>query len=71
MIITGLRLTQGLDTDHLKNHTGLALAELLDPVKTQQLIKAGLLFWKGSFLALTERGIACLNTIITTLLVPE
>ena len=71
MVITGLRLAQGLDAEHLENHTGLALAQLLDPIKIRQFIHGGFLNWNAEFLVATERGIACLNTLIATLLVPE
>ena len=69
IIITGLRLSRGLNTTLLKNQTGLELNKLFDPIKTNLFVQDGLLFWKDDFLVATEKGIARLNTIITTLLV--
>ena len=71
IVITGLRLARGLNADYLENHTGLTLVELLDPIKIQQFINGGRLDWNAEFLVATERGIACLNTLIATLLLPE
>jgi len=71
IVITGLRLAQGLNADYLENHTGFTLVQLLDPIKIRQFINGGLLDWNAEFLVATERGIACLNTLIATLLLPD
>ncbi|MBM08889.1 MAG: coproporphyrinogen III oxidase [Magnetovibrio sp.] len=69
IIITGLRLARGLNTKLLQNQTGLKLNQLLDPIKTNLFLRQGLLFWNDDFLVATEKGIACLNTLISTIMI--
>ncbi|MEK9752336.1 MAG: radical SAM family heme chaperone HemW [Rhodospirillaceae bacterium] len=70
MVMTGLRMAEGLDTERLERITGLALDRLADPAALQRCVAGRLLVWKGTRLLATAEGMLRLNAMLAHLLAP-
>jgi putative oxygen-independent coproporphyrinogen III oxidase len=70
MVMTGLRMAEGLDTERLERITGLALDRLADPAALQRCVAGGLLVWRGTRLLATAEGVLRLNAMLAHLLAP-
>ncbi len=68
MLMTGLRLAEGLDTSALAAATGFALSKLIDSDRLGHAIDGGLLVRDGARLQTTPAGRLILNTLIGTIL---
>ena len=68
MIMTGLRLTRGLDTSAIAVKTGLELTDLVNRSALTRFLKESLLEKKGRNLMATPAGWMVLNTLIGELL---
>ena len=66
--MTGLRLTEGLDTTALSAATGFAPSKLIDLDQLNHAIDGGLLVHDGARLRTTPAGRLILNTLIGKIL---
>lgn len=71
MIMTGLRLAEGLDIERLQRRTGISLERLLDTVRLEQCVSGGLLEQRDARLIATEQGVPRLNAMLAALLAPD
>jgi putative oxygen-independent coproporphyrinogen III oxidase len=70
MVMTGLRMAEGLDCERLERVTGLAIESLIDPAALQRCVAGGLLTWNGRRLTATAEGVLMLNAMLAHLLAP-
>lgn len=68
MVMTGLRLTNGLDLSNVERVTGLRVFEIISEANMQNLESEGLLDLSSHMLRTTDRGRLVLNSIINALL---
>ncbi len=71
MVMTGLRLGEGLDVARLEATTGVTLPALVDPHMFGQVCDGGFLVDAAGRLTATAAGRLRLNAILAALLVPE
>ena len=71
MVMTGLRLTEGLDLERLEKLTGLAWDRVLEGPRVEQCLTGGLLERQGARLLATADGLLRLNAMIAALLAPD
>lgn len=71
MVMTGLRLSEGLDTMHLGTACGIEFDQIVDRARLAQCLDGGLLRWSGRRLVATARGVPRLNAILAALLAPD
>jgi len=71
MVMTGLRLTEGLDLDRLEALSGLTWDRVLDVQRVEQCLSGGLLARRDRRLAATVDGLLRLNAMIAALLAPD
>jgi putative oxygen-independent coproporphyrinogen III oxidase len=71
MVMTGLRLTEGLDLDRLESLSGLAWDRVLEGPRVEQCLTGGLLERRGTRLLATADGLLRLNAMIAALLAPD
>jgi len=71
MVMTGLRLTEGLDLKRLEALSGLAWDRVLDGPRVEQCLTGGLLERRESRLVATAEGLLRLNAMIAALLAPD
>ena len=69
MIMTGLRLSNGLDRSALAARTGVELTELISTSALKQLIDGGFIRESGQHLIATSAGRNTLNSVIGALLI--
>ena len=69
MVMTGLRLSNGLDKLALAARTGIELNELINKTALTQLIEGGLVREQGQNLIATQTGRTNLNSVIGALLI--
>ena len=69
MIMTGLRLSNGLDTSALTARTGVKIGELINKSALTHLIEEGLIREHGQHLIATQAGRITLNSVIGALLI--
>ena len=69
MVMTGLRLSSGLDRSALAARTGVELIELINEPALTRLIEGGLIREKGKYLIATPAGQGILNSVIGALLI--
>jgi putative oxygen-independent coproporphyrinogen III oxidase len=67
ILITNLRLNEGLNNEKLKAHTGLGIHEAFNDQKLKLFINKGLLLLEGNHLKLTKKGRLLLNKIVEEL----
>ena len=68
MLMTGLRLAEGLDIKAVSTATGVASSRLLDPDRLGHAINGGLLVCDGARLRTTPAGRLILNTLVSSIL---
>ena len=68
MLMTGLRLVEGLDTTALSAATGFDLSNLTDPDRLDLAMDGGFLVRDGAHLRTTPSGRLILNTLVGTIL---
>ncbi|MDD9876072.1 MAG: radical SAM family heme chaperone HemW [Magnetovibrio sp.] len=71
LVMTGLRLTNGLAAARLQRLTGAGLLELADGARLAELVDGGFLDWDGVTLRATPAGRLRLNAVLARLLAPE
>lgn len=71
MVITGLRMAEGIDLALFEARGGLALDRVVDPSLLQQCLSGGLLARDGTRLKPTEQGLLRLNAMLAALLAPS
>ncbi|MBT7031999.1 MAG: radical SAM family heme chaperone HemW [Rhodospirillaceae bacterium] len=71
MIMTGLRLTEGLDTKALAALSGLSFDDLVEPGRLRELTAGGFLDAAAGRITATAEGRLRLNAILARLLAPE
>jgi putative oxygen-independent coproporphyrinogen III oxidase len=70
MVMTGLRMAEGLDCERLERATGLEIENLIDPAALQRCVTGGLLAWNGRNLTASAEGVLRLNAMLAHLLAP-
>jgi len=70
MVMTGLRLTEGLDTAKLEARTGLTLEAVVDGGRLGGLLAGGFLVREADVLRATDGGRLRLNAVLANLLAP-
>ena len=68
MVMTGLRLSSGLDRSALAARTGVELTDLINKSALKWLIEGGLIRESGQHLIATSAGRNTLNSVIRALL---
>ena len=68
LLLTGLRLQDGIDTAHFKKLTGLNLENTLDPDGLSQLLEFDLIERTDTHLRTTAEGRKCLNAVLEKLI---
>ena len=68
MILTNLRLCDGLDIKRLADLTGGALHDFCDPAQLKKFIAGGFLTLDSGYLRATDSGRNCLNALIANLM---
>ena len=69
--MTGLRLTEGLDTKALAALSGLSFDDLVEPGRLRELTAGGFLDAAAGRITATAEGRLRLNSILARLLAPE
>lgn len=70
MVMTGLRMAEGLDCERLERVTDMEIESLIDPAALQRCVAGGLLTWNGRNLTATAQGVLMLNAMLAHLLAP-
>ncbi|GEO81456.1 radical SAM family heme chaperone HemW [Pararhodospirillum oryzae] len=68
MVMTGLRLAEGISESRLRRLTGLGFEDVIDPDGLALAADEGLVVARGDGLAVTETGVLLLNTVTAALL---
>jgi len=71
MLMTGLRLSEGLDVARMEMHTGVALADLVDANRLAQVLAGRFLVKSAGHLIPTAAGLLRLNAVLASILVPD
>jgi putative oxygen-independent coproporphyrinogen III oxidase len=71
MIMTGLRLSEGLNIKHVEEITNLSWDQCIDPVCYEQCLSGGLLRRDGDWLIATPSGLLRLNAMLAAMLAPN
>ncbi|MBT5753156.1 MAG: coproporphyrinogen III oxidase, partial [Rhodospirillaceae bacterium] len=64
LLLTGLRLTDGIEATHFCSLTGLTLKAALDDRRLERLTTGGFLIFDKAGLRTTDQGRLCLNTVL-------
>ena len=64
MLLMGLRLTEGIDSNRFAARAGVSLGEALEPSVLRQAIDEGYLAWRGTSLACTPAGRLRLDALL-------
>jgi len=67
LLLTGLRLTEGISDARFCDLTGHPLKEALDSAQLERLTTGGFLIFDETGLRTTDRGRLCLNTVLSEL----
>ena len=69
LVLMGLRLSEGIDTERFFRLTGRRLFDNLEEDKLDRLVESGFLNRSCNNVRLTPRGLRCLDSVISALLV--
>ena len=67
MLLMGLRLTEGIDSNRFAARAGVSLGEALEPSVLRQAIDEGYLAWHGTSLACTPAGRLRLDALLVAM----
>ena len=67
MLLMGLRLTEGIDSNRFAARAGVSLGEALEPSVLRQAIDEGYLAWHGTSLACTPAGRLRLDALLAAM----
>jgi putative oxygen-independent coproporphyrinogen III oxidase len=63
-LLMGLRLAEGINAAHFAQRTGVALTDMLNPIKFAHMQQDGFIAWDGQQLKATAKGWPLLNTLL-------
>jgi len=70
LLLSGLRLTEGIDAAVFRRRAGIPLGSLIDPGAVDRLVEGGFLIDRADGITATPSGLLRLNAVLSTLLVP-
>jgi len=70
LLLSGLRLSEGIDAAVFERRAGIPLRSLIDPGAMARLVEGGFLIERAGGIAATPSGLLRLNAVLSALLLP-